>query len=146
MRWNIFAVGKPKLEFARRGIEEYASRIDFFAPTKIFYVKAGSKAEESAALLERSEGMWRIILDERGTELTSRDLAKKLSTWEMSGPRDVALLIGGADGHTDELRAKAGWLWSLSKLTLQHELALVVVLEQIYRAFTIKAGQPYHRD
>jgi 23S rRNA (pseudouridine1915-N3)-methyltransferase len=64
----------------------------------------------------------------------------------MRGVKNIALLIGGADGHADELKNAADWTWSLGKLTLQHELALVVLLEQIYRAFTIKAGQPYHRD
>jgi 23S rRNA (pseudouridine1915-N3)-methyltransferase len=78
--------------------------------------------------------------------VTSRELAARFSTWEMEAKRDVALLIGGADGHTEEVRREAGWLWSLSRLTLQHELALVVALEQIYRAGTIKNGLPYHRD
>ena len=70
---------------------------------------------------------------------------QKIGTWEQHGPRDFALLIGGADGHTDELRQAANWTWSLSKLILQHELALVVLLEQLYRAYTIKSGLPYHR-
>ena len=90
--------------------------------------------------------MWRVVLDERGNEISSRDLAKKIEAWEQRGPRDFALLIGGADGHSEPLRKAADWTWSLSKLTLQHELALVVTLEQLYRAYTIKAGLPYHRD
>ena len=112
----------------------------------IVYVKAADRADESRALLARSDGMWRVVLDEHGDHLASRDLAKKIDAWEQRGPRDFALLIGGADGHSDELRKAAGWTWSLSKLTLQHELALVVLLEQLYRAYTIKAGLPYHRD
>lgn len=146
MRWHIFAIGKPKLEFARLGIEDYAARLKPFVPVSLEYVKAANRADESRALLERSKGMWRVVLDERGSHVTSRDLAKKIATWEQHGPRDFAVLIGGADGHTDELRKSAGWTWSLSKLTLQHELALVVTLEQLYRAYTIKAGLPYHRD
>jgi 23S rRNA (pseudouridine1915-N3)-methyltransferase len=90
--------------------------------------------------------MLRVVLDERGAEVSSRDLAHKITAWEMQGPRDFALLVGGADGHTEALRQAAGWTWSLSRLTLQHELALVVALEQLYRAYTIKAGLPYHRD
>jgi 23S rRNA (pseudouridine1915-N3)-methyltransferase len=146
MRWNIFAIGKPKLDFARSGIEEYAARLKPFAPVRIDYLKAASRSDESRALIERSEGMWRVVLDERGDHVTSRDLAKKIDAWEQRGPRDFAVLIGGADGHTDALREAADWTWSLSKLTLQHELALVVTLEQIYRAYTIKGGLPYHRD
>jgi 23S rRNA (pseudouridine1915-N3)-methyltransferase len=146
VRWNIFAIGKPKLDFARLGIEEYAARLKPFASVRIDYLKSGDRTDESRTLLARSEGMHRIVLDERGDHVTSRDLAKKLDAWELRGPRDFALLIGGADGHTDELRKAADWTWSLSKLTLQHELALVVLLEQLYRAYTIKAGLPYHRD
>ena len=146
MHWRILAIGKPKLGFARAGIEEYASRLRPFVPVQIDYLKASTREAESALLLERSEGLFRIVLDERGAEVTSRALADKVSSWELSRAKGVALLIGGADGHTPELRASAGWLWSLSKLTLQHELALVVMLEQVYRAYTIKGGLPYHRD
>lgn len=146
MRWHLLAIGKPKLDFARLGIDEYAARLKPFATVRIDYVKAADRADESRALLARSDGMCRVVLDERGEHITSRDLAKKIDGWEQRGPRDFALLIGGADGHTDELRKAANWTWSLSKLTLQHELALVVMLEQLYRAYTIKAGLPYHRD
>ena len=146
MRWQVFAIGKPKLDFARIGIDEYAARMRPFAPMQMNYLKASAQAGESAALLERSKGMLRIVLDERGEEVTSRELAKKISDLEMHGKRDIAIIIGGANGHTDEVRQAAGWLWSLSKLTLQHELALVVAMEQLYRAYTIKSGLPYHRD
>jgi 23S rRNA (pseudouridine1915-N3)-methyltransferase len=146
MRWHLLPIGKPKLEFARIGASEYVERLKPFAPTEVAWVKAPSAADESIALLDRSKAMFRIVLDERGEHCSSADLAKKISTWELQGPRDFALLIGGADGHTDEVRQAAGWVWSLSKLTLQHELALVVALEQLYRAYTIKAGLPYHRQ
>jgi 23S rRNA (pseudouridine1915-N3)-methyltransferase len=146
MRWHIFAIGKPKLEFARLGLEDYASRVKPFAPIELHYLKGSTAAGESQALLERSKAMFRIVLDERGEHVSSRGLAKKVTGWEIHGPRDFALLIGGANGHTEELRQAAAWTWSLSKLTLQHELALVVAMEQLYRAYTIKAGLPYHRD
>jgi 23S rRNA (pseudouridine1915-N3)-methyltransferase len=146
MRWHLFAIGKPKLDFARAGIEEYAARLKPFVPTEVHFLKVPSSTNESAALLERSKGMFRVVLDERGEHLGSRLFARKIVEWEQHGPRDFALLIGGADGHTEELRQAAGWTWSLSKLTFQHELALVVALEQLYRAYTIKTGLPYHRD
>jgi len=145
MRWHIFAIGKPRLEFARLGIDEYAARLKPFVPVEVHFIKAPASGE-SAALMERSKGMFRVVMDEGGALCTSRDLAHKIDAWELSGPRDFALIIGGADGHAEELRKSAGWLWSLSKLTLQHELAMVVALEQLYRAYTIKAGLPYHRD
>ena len=146
MRWQVFAIGKPKLDFAKLGIDEYTARMHQFAPVQMNYLKASTQAGESLALVERSKGMFRIVLDERGEEVTSRALAKKISELEMHGKRDIAIVVGGADGHTDEVRQSAGWLWSLSKLTLQHELALVLAMEQLYRAYTIKGGLPYHRD
>jgi 23S rRNA (pseudouridine1915-N3)-methyltransferase len=146
MRWHIFAVGKPKLDFARLGVEEYLGRLKPFTPSEIVYVKATGQAGESLALLERSKGMFRVVLDERGEHVCSRALARRIAEWELHSKRDLALLIGGADGHAGDVRQAAGWTWSLSQLTLQHELALVVALEQLYRAYTIKSGMPYHRD
>ncbi len=146
MHWQIFAIGKPKLPFARAGIDEYLHRLQPFTPARIEYLKAGSADTESAALLARSEGFHRIVLDERGEQITSRVLAGRIATWEQSRTKGLALLIGGADGHSPTLRTSAAWLWSLSRLTLQHELALLIALEQLYRAYTIKAGLPYHRE
>lgn len=146
MNWHIFAIGKPKLGFAKSGVEEYLPRITPFGSLSIAYLKAASREVESAALLKRSDGMFRIVLDETGDPLTSRAFAQKMSALEMRGVKNLAFLIGGADGHTDLLRCSAGMIFSVSRLTLQHELALVVLLEQIYRAHTIKAGLPYHRE
>jgi 23S rRNA (pseudouridine1915-N3)-methyltransferase len=147
MNLKIFAVGKPKLAFAKTGVEEYTGRLRPWAGSTLEFVKAGSKETESAALLEHSTGCVRVVLDERGEEVTSRTLAGRITQWEQDGSmKTVAILIGGANGHTPELRSAAHWTWSLSKLTLQHEMALLLVLEQLYRAYTIKAGTPYHRD
>ena len=146
MNWHVFAIGKPKLGFARAGVEEYDRRLRAFAPVTLEYLKASTREAESALLLQRSEGMLRIVLDERGAELTSSAFAEKVSGWEQKSVKSAAILIGGADGHTEALRDAAGWIWALSKLTLQHELALVVLYEQLYRAYTIKAGLPYHRE
>ena len=146
MRLHILTIGKPRLAFAKAGIAEYLERFPPKQPVEIEVLRASSREEESKAMLTRSEGMFRIVLDERGEKITSRELAQKISTWELQRTKAVAFLIGGADGHTDELRAKADWRWSLSPLTLQHELALVVLLEQLYRARCINAGTPYHRD
>ncbi|MES2571592.1 MAG: 23S rRNA (pseudouridine(1915)-N(3))-methyltransferase RlmH [Verrucomicrobiota bacterium] len=146
MRWHILSIGKPKLAFAAVGIAEYAARIQPFAALKLDILKASTREVESALLLERSAGMFRIVLDERGDHIASRAFAAKIDSWEQRSVKNVALIIGGADGHTEELRSSADWLWSLSKLTFQHELALLVMLEQLYRAYTIKAGLPYHRD
>jgi 23S rRNA (pseudouridine1915-N3)-methyltransferase len=146
MRWHIIAIGKPKLDFARAGVDEYLGRLKPFAPTETHFIRAGSKERDGEQLLERSKTMFRVVLDERGEHIDSRHLANKLCEWELHGKRDLALIVAGSDGHTEEVRRAAGWLWSLSKLTLQHELAMLVALEQLYRAYAIKAGHPYHRD
>jgi 23S rRNA (pseudouridine1915-N3)-methyltransferase len=97
-------------------------------------------------LVERSRESFRIVLDERGELVSSSELAARLRRWEGGSVKCGALLMGGADGHDQSVRAAADWVWSLSPLTLQHELALLVALEQLYRAYTIKAGLPYHRQ
>ncbi len=146
MTWHIFAIGKPKLGFAREGAAEYAKRLRPLAGVTIEYLKPESGEEEGAALLRRSEGMYRIALDERGEQWTSREFAARVGQWEQERRKSIALLIGGAEGHSAELRKRAELLWSLGRLTFQHELALVLTLEQLYRAYTIKGGLPYHRD
>ena len=145
MNWTVFAIGKPKLGFARAGVEEYSGRLNALAAVTLTFLKNGARDFESALLLQRSSGMLRIVLDERGEQLSSRAFAGKITQWEHQNIKNAAILIGGADGHTDTLRQAADWTWSLSQLTLQHELALVVLYEQLYRAYTIKAGLPYHR-
>lgn len=146
MQLRIFAIGKPKLAFAKAGVEEYVGRLRPWTSFQMDYLKSGTRESESALLLDKSEGLFRIALDERGEQLTSRALAGRISAWEQSGTKGIAILIGGADGHTEALRRAVNWQWSLSQLTLQHEMALLFVLEQLYRAYTIKAGTPYHRD
>lgn len=146
MHWRFLAIGKPKLPFARDGIAEYLGRLQPFTDAKLDYLKAGARETESAALLARSEGHYRIVLDERGEQPTSLALSQRFTRLEHDRIKSVAVIIGGADGHTEDLRQRADWLWSLSRLTLQHELALLLTLEQIYRAYTIKANLPYHRE
>ncbi len=146
IRWHLFTIGKPRLAYARAGADEYLGRLGKFTTLRWLPQKAGDAARESQTLLDASKGMLRLVLDERGAQWTSRELARRVGEWELSGQRDVAILIGGADGHSPELRAAADVQWSLSTLTLQHEMALVLVTEQLYRAYTLRAGLPYHRD
>ena len=87
-----------------------------------------------------------VVLDERGQNLSSRQFASKLIEWRDNVARHVALLIGGADGHTDIVRQKADLILSFGKMTLPHLLMRTVLCEQLYRAYTISIGHPYHRD
>lgn len=103
-----------------------------------------AKQAEGDKLLERSAGCTRVMLDERGASWSSTELANRLQVWMQQG-RDVALLIGGPDGHAAEVHAAAQERWSLSRLTLPHALVRVLVAEQLYRAWSLTANHPYHR-
>ena len=146
MRWCIIAVGKSRLAYARAGISEYLARLRCFCTVETIYVKPSNPPREGAHLLSRSEGCFRLVLDERGKQLASRAFADEIRKIEGNPRKACALLVGGADGLSERVIESADLLWSLSPLTLQHELALVVALEQIYRAHTILTGIPYHRD
>lgn len=146
MRWKIVSVGKPRLAFARDGIAEYLTRLRCFCSVDVEIAKATDSEREGRQLLQLSEGCYRLVLDERGKALTSRGLADVVTQIESDAKKTCAIIIGGADGLSPAVREKADRLWSLSPLTLQHEMALLLTLEQLYRAQTIKAGLPYHRD
>lgn len=145
MNWKILAVGKPALPWARQGIDDYLGRCTRYAKLDLEYLRDGPRPQIEDRFLKASEGGRRIVMDERGLRLTTDAWRTKVDQWEMTGTKRVTFLIGGADGHSQQLRDSADEVWSLSALTLQHELALVVLLEQIYRVFTIKKGEPYHR-
>jgi len=146
MKWKILAIGKPSLAYAKTGVAEYLKRLQRYAQVELVHQwKESGKEKNSANLLDASEGCFRIALDERGKALTTSQFETAVKNWQMDGVKRVALMIGGADGHSEELRKKSDLVLGLSSLTMQHELALVVVLEQIYRVHTMIKGEPYHR-
>ena len=145
MKWRIVTVGRPALDYAKDGTAEYLKRLKRYTDTEIVVVKDGSANDVSVRLLKASENCLRIAMDECGQTPNTFEFKEWVDRWEMDGVHRAALLIGGSDGHTNELRAKCDRILALSKLTLQHELALVVLLEQIYRVYTMKRGEPYHR-
>ena len=147
MHIRLIVAGKPALAYARVGVDEYMKRLSRFGGYEIVTVKAGSSDEVSARLLEKSQGCHRIALDERGEQLGTRAFAEKLEMLAMRGDiKTTAFLIGAADGHSDALRKDCDGILTLSPFTLQHELALLVLLEQLYRVASLKSGSPYHRD
>ena len=85
-----------------------------------------------------------VLLDERGKQLTSKSLASKLTDWQSDG-RDLCFIIGGPDGVSDAVRQRADMMWSLSQLTLPHGMARALLSEQLYRAWSLQTGHPYHR-
>lgn len=147
MHVRLIVAGKPALAYAKAGVEEYLKRLSRFGSYELVVVKAGSRDEVSNRLLERSQGCYRVALDERGETLGTRLFADKLDSLAMRGDvKTIAFLIGAADGHNEALRAASDLQLTLSPFTVQHELALLVLLEQLYRVASLKSGSPYHRD
>ncbi len=147
MRIRLIVAGKPALAYAKAGVDEYLKRLSRYGSYELVTVKAGTSDEVSTRLLERSEGCFRIAMDERGEAMNTRAFSSKLAALADRGDvKMVAFLIGAADGHSESLRASADLLLALSSLTMQHELALLVLLEQLYRAESLRSGSPYHRD
>jgi len=149
---HVVAVGKLRPCF-REAADDYLARLSRYLPVAEREAKEAGRAGNDAA--QRREegkrltvlvppGCLVVALTRGGEAWSSAELARRLGRWRDEG-RDVALLIGGSTGLDDGLAAAAGHRWSLGALTLPHELARVVVLEQCYRAATILAGQKYHK-
>ena len=145
MKWQVITVGKPALTWARAGYEDYARRLTRMAEVELVVLKEGTPAQVAVKGLEASKGAWRVVLDERGKDLTSADLAAWVQKQENASLKRVSVLIGGANGHDELVREAADECWKLSKMTLQHEMALVLFYEQLYRAYGMLRGDPYHR-
>ena len=145
MKHQILVAGKPALAYAKTGTAEYLKRLTRYGSYELKLLKDGSSLDVSQRLREASEGTRRIVMDERGENLTTSQLTKKIQEWEMRGIKRASYLIGASNGHTKALRDEAHLVWALSPLTLKHELGLVVLLEQLYRVATIQRGEPYHR-
>lgn len=146
MHWKIITVGKPSLPWARAGMDDYLGRLKRSVKIEHLVVKEGPRDQVETQLLNASEGALRIILDERGKARRSLELARWIDEHDLRGTKRACLIIGGADGHSQRMRESADECWTLSSFTLQHELALVVLTEQIYRAYSILRKEPYHRE
>jgi 23S rRNA (pseudouridine1915-N3)-methyltransferase len=144
MVWNIITVGKPAIPWAKAGAEDYLARLARHQRVEWTVIKEGPLVTRK--MLEASEDSLRVILDEHGVTRTSKQLANWIEQQELASCKRVSLLIGGADGHSTELKAQILERWALSSFTLQHEVALVILLEQVYRAYSILRGEPYHRE
>lgn len=148
MKYQIIAIGKLKRGFLQTGCEHFLARLGPYAKVEMLELKEGRSTEveekEGAALLKAANG-YLIALDEGGKEHTSASWAARTSELETRSVSQLSFLLGGANGHSEGLKSQADELWSLSKMTLPHELARLVLLEQLYRSETIRAGHPYHR-
>lgn len=145
MRLHLITVGEPKLAYARAGWDEYEKRLRRYHKLQVSRVTGKTQQAESEAVLRAAGKSPLILLDPRGKQFSSEKLSEYLDGQALGGVGELAFAIGGPDGHTDELRSRAHLLWSLGELTLPHDLAMLVLVEALYRAATISAGEPYHR-
>jgi len=155
MRLVMVAVGERMPVWVDQAYKEYAKRLSRECTLQLAEVtpskhrKSGdinrAVADEGKRIMTAlPKHCFTIAMDERGALWNTQQLASQLREWLQSGS-DVAFMIGGADGLSDECKSRAQCLWSLSPLTLPHALVRVVLAEQLYRAWTVVAGHPYHR-
>lgn len=154
MRIRVLWEGRTKDSHLRAMQEDLAGRIEHFTPIVVEELPAARGASQARkqgltsaerAVLEKLRGATKVLLDQRGHERTSQEFADWLGKEALRGTRELAFLIGGPDGFSDAFRAEADVLMSLSRLTLTRDWARTLLLEQIYRAFTILRGYPYPR-
>ena len=155
MRLVIVAVGQRMPDWAQSAYDDYAKRFPHELRVELKAVKTeprGSKTLETLYAAERErieaaipKGARIVCLDERGTSLTTVALAARLKGWQLEAD-DVALIIGGPDGIEPAFRNAAHERIRLSDLTLPHAFARVLLIEQLYRAWSVNAGHPYHRE
>ena len=155
MRFNFLYMSERPRPWAEQAAEFYLNRITAqvkFSEARVTPIKRTKnsvlevvRAEEWSKLEEKmSPGALLVLLDERGQQLDSKGLSSKVESWQLMG-RDVYFIIAGADGVNEAVRNKADFLLGLSRMTLPHELARVLFLEQFYHAWTILNNHPYHR-
>ncbi len=139
MRYHVVAVGRMKNAALRTACDDYLERLRHYARVEEREVK------DEARVLEAISGDTRLVaLSTRGEPWTSAELAAWTARWEQDG-RDVAFAIGGADTLPAAVFDRAERVFSLSRLTLPHEMARLLLYEQVYRAYTIRRNEPYHR-
>ena len=144
MKLTIAWIGKTKSAAVQSLADDYLKRLKQYSEAD------GVSLKDEAALLKlcgrdsRNARRWLVLLDSRGKQLSSEELAQFIRHHQESNPLPLVFGVGAADGFNDEVRAQADFVLSLGRMTLAHELARVVLLEQLYRAFTIVKGHPYH--
>ena len=155
MRFELLFLGKTRESYLAAGIEDYAGRLKHYVPLDIRVIKEKKSRKgdpdnlqienESQTLLQNVQGSYLVCLDRTGIQLDSPGLAAKIAGWEMQGQRTISFVIGGPLGLSSAILSKADLVLSFSAMTFTHEMARLLLLEQLYRACTIKAGEKYHK-
>ncbi|OGQ23145.1 MAG: hypothetical protein A3I05_01875 [Deltaproteobacteria bacterium RIFCSPLOWO2_02_FULL_44_10] len=140
MNISVLTIGKLKSEPIQALVSDYLQRLQHYVRIEMVTVR-----NESEALTKIKSHDMLIVCDERGKQMTSLELSSFLEKQQLQATKRLCFFIGDAQGHSENLRSKAHALLSFSKMTLPHEFAHVVLLEQLYRAYTILKGEPYHK-
>ena len=152
MKFRIIWTGKTRDARLRALIEDYTGRLSHFVRCEVTELREQGRADKAGIDKETKRisdalrlGSLTVLLDPEGSEWSSPELAAQVKSWEGNGVKEVAFVVGGPNGLAPELVSRADRRWSLSRLTLTHEMARVLLLEQLYRAFTIVHGLPYQK-
>ncbi len=152
MKLRVLWVGKTQQEWVRSGIEEYAGRIRRYCPLEISEARE-EKASRQETMREREcerllklvpKGSRLVLLDEKGTELSSTEFAALIGRSRDGGVGELAFAVGGAYGFSASFRERSDAIISLSRMTFTHQMVRIFLLEQLYRGFTILNREPYH--
>ena len=159
MTIRILCIGKLKERFYADAVSEFVKRLSRYASVEILEL-ADERAPEQLSAAQReqvkdaegkrmlarvSEGDFLVALDQRGTELSSEQLSVHMQSWMSAGKSRIAFAIGGSLGHSEAVLARADFRLSFGKPTFSHQIFRIMLLEQIYRAFKIMNGEPYHK-
>ncbi len=154
MKYEILLLGKTKKSFLIEGIDEYAGRLKHYADVTLKIIKV-QRIQGGDALIREKEAelllsnlfpaTFLVALDTKGVQYTSGQFSSVVTHWEDTGVRHVSFIIGGPLGLADRVLRQAKMKMSLSKMTFTHDMARLLLLEQLYRAYTIKAGEKYHK-
>lgn len=155
MKLTVIFIGKTGKKNLEQEICEYLRRLNHYAEINIIEIsgiRLGAKLKESEirekegvlVLAKLKETDYLILLDERGKEMTSSDFAKTIGQWQNRSIKNAVFLIGGAYGFSEKVYLRANFNLSLSQMTFSHQMARLIFMEQLYRAYTILKGEPYH--
>ena len=141
MKIHVITIGEPKLEYAKSGWQEYLKRLKRLQSVEVTHIP--DKKNDPKTILSAAGKAYKVALSIDGTQLSSPELASFLES-HMIQSKEMAFLIGGPDGLQPEVLEKCDVQLSFSRLTFPHDLAMVILMEALYRAASIVAGQPYH--
>lgn len=159
MKYRILSVGKIRESFYNSGVEEYIKRLRPYTGIEVVdgldeKVSPHASPKEVEKMLEKEgqkilsligENEIMIVLDVQGRTLSSEELARHIQNWNQSGKSKVNLIVGGAHGLSDQVKQRANELLSFSRMTFPHQMAVLILAEQLYRGFKIIKGEPYHK-